>query len=1551
MRPRGVLILGLIICCTAKCNSEEEFSYDYGIGDIPSDELAEDYLLRADENKCSEDKDCAETQKCVEKDGWKSCQCADGLSGENCDTNEWCKDPEKFQNCKDENGVCEYDKKKRSVVCTCDTGKQWHTAEKLCKNTCSEDKDCTETQKCVEKDGWKSCQCADGLSGENCDTNEWCKDPEKFQNCKDENGVCEYDKKKRSVVCTCDTGKQWHTAEKLCKNTCSEDKDCTETQKCVEKDGWKSCQCADGLSGENCDTNEWCKDPEKFQNCNDENGVCEYDKKKRSVVCTCDTGKQWHPTEKICKDTCSKDEDCTENQICVEKDGWKVCRCAEGLSGNDCKKHDWCEGTGKFKNCKGDNGTCEYSKEKRSVVCTCAVPKRKLHPNENRCRETCTEESECKYGGKCEGKDGGNKFCSCNLGLTGDKCETVFDCSSVGKYKDCKKSGGECKYDGSKAVCECSGKKKLHDKDNVCKDTCSKHEDCMDTQICVEEEGWKVCRCAKGLSGDDCKKKDWCEGTGKFKNCKGENGTCEYSKEKRSVVCTCAVPERKLHPNENRCRETCTQDSECKYGGKCEEKDGGNKFCFCNSGLIGDKCQTVFDCSSTGKYKGCIKSGGECKYDGNITVCECSGNKKLHDKDNVCKECDCGPKGTCKFVNGEKICRCDEDFEVKDGRCRETCHENDCEYDSECKLFGDFSFCVCNKGLSGDKCDIVDDCGTKGKFKNCTPEKGKCEYNTEEKIAVCACPDEKKLNPILNYCQAKCSSNESCKRGSECVNEFCQCLDGTEGDDCDKVTACEFLQCEEKNAVCTYNSSKTPNTFCVCNGANYIFVEKEKRCVEKCKSSDFCQNGGICNIQTNLCECKPNTSGDKCDKIQGCDSLKCKDIKAKCIYDAKNEKATCECLENNHYYEEGKCKPEWCKTGCNNAVSTCTYENGVGICNCKTDKKYYDYGAKTCKDIDPCFNMTCEGNLICENGKCDCPKTHKRNGTMCEPPDLCKNKCFSDAQCEESSTSGYVRCLCNSPSKFYHPKQKKCIDGVCFLPVERKNCSGRCPPGMQRIEGECKHQDDKKTCGQDCGFLGWCEKVNDTEHKCRCDPKYAEEDKKTKKCVLKSSDVCPMNERAGDGKCKCTGKYKQATNGITCDLKSCSDEDVQKECKMKRATKCVDNWKDDKGYKCVCPEGYIDDKDKGCIDPCSQDKAKDDCSANGQKCFIGQKIGNIDCRCPPAFTYDGNKKSCDLGGANAFIISSLPVLSEKYETIENNINKVLLNIDVSTSMMQAFRNLDFAHVLDFKVDKAVLFCDVWLQFQNQLPEKFNASAEVQRWRNQIREINERHILLPGLFLRSDHTAAKEEELTLCIPLVQQSLCGTGSTCENSKCFCETGFREIDSTIKASGNKRIVRCEDIDECKEGKHNCADNSECVNTPGDYFCKCKPGFKKEKGIPNALDKTACIGLCDANPCGKGTCKLTKENTVDCTCPAGYTGSFCNREDVNLAKASKATKVVGAILGTLLAIVIILIIVYVVRQRKNSYSEDFTPAPRVDNAEMVERRPMRGVTNRAYQ
>ncbi|GBN92536.1 Transposon Ty3-G Gag-Pol polyprotein [Araneus ventricosus] len=251
---------------------------------------------------------------------------------------------------------------------------------------CTDESQCGERQKCVGEEGEKTCQCDNGLGGENCGIQEWCEKTRKFENCKGENGKCEYSREKRSVVCTCATGKKLHPEENICKAVpCTGESQCSEREKCVGKEGEKTCQCADGLSGNDCEKNDWCEDPGKFKYCKGENGKCEYSKEKRSVVCTCATGKKLHPQENICKDGCSTDKDCPETQKCVEKYGWKTCKCANGLSGNDCEKNDWCKETGKFKDCKGENGTCEYSKEKRSVVCTCTTGK-KLHPKENICK-------------------------------------------------------------------------------------------------------------------------------------------------------------------------------------------------------------------------------------------------------------------------------------------------------------------------------------------------------------------------------------------------------------------------------------------------------------------------------------------------------------------------------------------------------------------------------------------------------------------------------------------------------------------------------------------------------------------------------------------------------------------------------------------------------------------------------------------------------------------------------------------------------------------------------------------------------------------------------------------------------------------------------------------------------------------------------------------------------------------------------------------------------------------------------------------------------------
>ena len=38
--------------------------------------------------------------------------------------------------------------------------------------------------------------------------------------------------------------------------------------------------------------------------------------------------------------------------------------------------------------------------------------------------------------------------------------------------------------------------------------------------------------------------------------------------------------------------------------------------------------------------------------------------------------------------------------------------------------------------------------------------------------------------------------------------------------------------------------------------------------------------------------------------------------------------------------------------------------------------------------------------------------------------------------------------------------------------------------------------------------------------------------------------------------------------------------------------------------------------------------------------------------------------------------------------------------------------------------------------------------------------------------------------------------------------------------------------DIDECSTGEHNCTQNQQCVNRPGDYQCECISGYELLNG-----------------------------------------------------------------------------------------------------------------------
>ncbi|XP_063626860.1 cartilage oligomeric matrix protein-like [Cydia splendana] len=110
--------------------------------------------------------------------------------------------------------------------------------------------------------------------------------------------------------------------------------------------------------------------------------------------------------------------------------------------------------------------------------------------------------------------------------------------------------------------------------------------------------------------------------------------------------------------------------------------------------------------------------------------------------------------------------------------------------------------------------------------------------------------------------------------------------------------------------------------------------------------------------------------------------------------------------------------------------------------------------------------------------------------------------------------------------------------------------------------------------------------------------------------------------------------------------------------------------------------------------------------------------------------------------------------------------------------------------------------------------------------------------------------------------------------------CPYGYTGSQGWRGVGDERRNERCEDIDECAEGRSNCQRGRLCVNTPGSFTCvPCGGNYYVNTSI-SCYDSDFHIPHCDVNYCRQfnAVCGYGQK----CVCAMGYTGNgtVCGRD-----------------------------------------------------------------------
>uniref|UniRef100_A0A8C9K1P3 Adhesion G protein-coupled receptor E2 n=1 Tax=Panthera tigris altaica TaxID=74533 RepID=A0A8C9K1P3_PANTA len=130
-----------------------------------------------------------------------------------------------------------------------------------------------------------------------------------------------------------------------------------------------------------------------------------------------------------------------------------------------------------------------------------------------------------------------------------------------------------------------------------------------------------------------------------------------------------------------------------------------------------------------------------------------------------------------------------------------------------------------------------------------------------------------------------------------------------------------------------------------------------------------------------------------------------------------------------------------------------------------------------------------------------------------------------------------------------------------------------------------------------------------------------------------------------------------------------------------------------------------------------------------------------------------------------------------------------------------------------------------------------------------------------------------DDIDECRPPLAVS-CGKFADCQNTEgsyhCECSPGY-QLASGAKTFRNESENTCQGVDKCQLKPRLCKGRSICINTQGNYTCRCPPGLELNLSDPNVCsDVNECTS--GQNPCHTTTHCLNNIGSYECRCRPGW-------------------------------------------------------------------------------